>query len=103
MAQDIFSPFDSEAGHSWFLGEDVSLHSLNDRLRRWLSVELIRVVLVVDVVSDAHKLAAIVGAGEEDDRNAKNIGVGDASGVGSLGLEDEFVDSDRNGADKKGV
>lgn len=99
----MFSPFDSETGHTWLLCEDVSLYSLNDRLRRWLSVELIRVVLVVDVVSDAHKLAAIVGAGQEDDRHAKDISVGDASGVGSLGLEDEFVDSDRNGTDKKRV
>lgn len=99
----MFSPFDSETCHTWLLGEDVSLHSLNDRLRRGFSVELLRVVLVVDVVSDANKLATIVGTGQEDDRHAKNIGVGDAGGVGRLSFKDELVNSDWDGADKKGV
>lgn len=98
-----YSPFDGETGHTRLLSEDVAFHSLNDGLRRGLSIELLRIVLIVDVVSNSHELASVVGASQEHDCDAQNVGVGDASGVGSLSFEEELVDSHGDGADEKGV
>jgi hypothetical protein len=98
-----YSPFDGEAGHTGLLSEDVASHPLNDRLRGGLSIELLRIVLIVDVVSNSHKLASVVGARKEHDGDAQNVGVGDASSVGGLSFEEELVDSHGDGADEKGV
>lgn len=103
MIKKKYLPLDGETSHTGLLGKDITLHSLDDGLGRGLCVELLRVVLVVDIVSNPNKLASVVGAGQEHDRDTQNIGVGDASSVGSLSLEEEFVDSDGDWADEKGV
>lgn len=36
----LYLPFDGESGHTWFLSEDVTLHSLDDWLGRGLRIEL---------------------------------------------------------------
>jgi hypothetical protein len=55
-------PLDGEARHARLLGQDVAADLVHDGLgRRVLGQGLVR-VLVVDVVSDAHELAAVVGA-----------------------------------------
>jgi hypothetical protein len=59
----VGSPFDSETSDSGLLGEDIAANLLKNRLGRWIGVELLRVVLVVDVVTDTNELAVVVGTG----------------------------------------
>lgn len=96
-------PLDGESGDTGLLREDVALHALDDGLGRGLRVELLRVVLIVDVVSHSHKLAAVVGTGQKDDSNTEDVGIGDARRAGSLGLEDKLIDADGDGPDEEGV
>ena len=62
-------PFDSESSNPRLFRKHVSLHALNDGFGRRLGIELFGVVLVVDIVSNAHELSTIVTAREEDDGN----------------------------------
>lgn len=96
-------PFDSEAGDSGLLGEDVAADLLDDGLGGRLVDQLLVGVLVADVVADADELPAVVGASEQDDGDAKDLGCGDVGGVGRVGLEDELVDADGDGTDEEGV
>ena len=66
-------------------------------------MHLVIVVFVVDVVTHANEFSIIVAAGEEDDGYAKDFRGGDSFEVRGVGFEDEFVDSNRDGADKEGI
>lgn len=96
-------PLDCESRHSGLLSKDIALDALNDGLGRGLGVKFLRVVLVVDIVTNADELPTVVGTGQEDDSYTENIGVRNARSVRSLGLEDELVDADGDGADKQRV
>ena len=96
-------PLNGESSHSGLLSQDVSLHALNDRLGGGLSVQLFGVIFVVDIVADANEFTSIVSAGQKNDSDAEDFSVGNARGIRSVGLKDEFVDADRDRADEKGV
>lgn len=96
-------PFDSESRHSWFLGEDIPLDAFNDWLRRWLVVQLLAIVFIVDVVSDSYELAVIVGARKEDHCDAKDLAGGNLLQIWGIGLKDEFVDAYWNRANEERV
>ena len=96
-------PFDSESGDSWLFSEDVSSDLLENGLGWRISIELLRVIFVVDIVSDSNKLSAVVGTGEEDDGDAEDFSIWDALCVRWVGLEDELVDANWDGADEEGV
>lgn len=99
----VYKPFDSKAGNTGLLSEHVPTDTVEERLRGWVSIKLIRVVFVVDIVSDADELAAIVGTGEEDDGDAEDLSVWDALGVRWVGFKDELVDADWDGTNEEGV
>lgn len=99
----MHKPFDSKASNAGLLGEHVPADAVEEWLCGWVGIELVGVIFIVDVVSDADELAPIVGAGEEDDGDAEDLSVGDALGVRWVGFEDELVDADGDGADEEGV
>lgn len=96
-------PFDCETSDTRLLRENIALHALNDGLGRRLSIELFRIIFVVYIVSHSHELATIVGAGQKNHRDTKDVGFGDASCVGRVGFEQKLVHTDRNGPDKQGI
>ena len=96
-------PLDRKARHARLLGEDIAANLLNDGLRRRGAGQLLAVVLIVDIVSDAHKLAAVVGAGQEDHGDAEKLVEGNALEVRRVGLEHELVDADGDRTDEKRV
>jgi len=96
-------PLDSEAGNSWLLGEDVAADLLEDWLGWGIGVELLRVILVVDIVADSNELATVIGAGEEDDGDTEDLSIRDSGGVWCTGLEDELVDANWDGANEEGI
>lgn len=100
---DASIPFDSKARDSWLVGQDIPSHLLDYRLGWRLGIQLLAVVLVVDVVTHTHELAAIVAARQQYDGHAQDLGVRDALGVWWVGFEDELVDADRDGAHEEGV
>lgn len=74
----VYLPLDGETGHTGLLSKHIALDSVDQGLSRRLCVELWRVIFVVHIVSDADKLAAVVGAGQENDRDSNNVGIGDS-------------------------
>lgn len=72
---------------------------LDERLGRRVGIQLRGIVLVVDVVADADKLAAVVGACQQDYGHAQDLGIRDTLSIGGISLEDELVDADGDGAD----
>jgi hypothetical protein len=96
-------PLDGESSHSGLLCQHVTLYTLDDGLGRGLSVELLGVILVVDIVTNANEFTSIVGAGQKNDGDTKDFGIRNAGGFGSIGLENEFVYSDGDGTDEEGV
>lgn len=96
-------PLDSKASDSWLLSEDVAADLLEDRLGWWISVQLLRIVLVVDIVSNPNELSTIVGASEEDDSDTKDFGIRDSGGIGGFCDEDELVYTDWDGSNKETV
>jgi hypothetical protein len=64
-----YVPLDGEPRHSRLLCKDVSADSFNDRFGGWLIVHLLIIVLIVDVIANAHKLSAIVRACQKNDRD----------------------------------
>lgn len=79
-------PVDGETSDSWLLGQDAPVQLVvGDALWRVLTELLVQVV-VVDVVSNADKLAVLVRACNQDHSNANNVAVGDQLWLGSIGL-----------------
>lgn len=74
-------PFDRKASNAGLLSKDVPANPIIEWLCRWIGIQLLGIVLVVDIVSDADELAAVVGAGEQDDGDAEDLGIGNARGV----------------------
>lgn len=99
----VHKPLDRKASDAGLLSEHVPADAVEERLCGRVGIELIRVIFVVDVVSDANELAAIVSAGEEDDSDAEDLSIGNALGVRWVGLKDELVDADGDGANEEGV
>lgn len=98
-----YIPLDREASHTGLLGKDVAADLLDDGLGRRVGIELLRLIFVVDVVSHAHELPTVVGASQEDDRDAHNLGIGNALGIRGIRLENELVDTDGNRSHQQGV
>jgi len=96
-------PLDGEAGDTRLLGQDVAADFLDYGLGGGLVDQGLVGVFVVDVVAYAHELAAVVGAGEQDDGHTEDFSGGDVGGVWRVGLEDELVDADGDRADEEGV
>lgn len=96
-------PFDGEARDTRLLGKNIATDLLDDRLGRRVGIQLLRLVLIVDIVSNANELATIVGAGKQDDSDTHDFGIRNPLSVGGIGLEDELVDANRDGADQQGV
>ena len=103
MRGGVNSPLDGKARNAGLLGQDVALNMLDERLGWRVLVHVGVVVLVVDVVADANELAAVVGARQKDHGDAQDVGIRNARGLGGLGLKDELVHADGNGAYEKGV
>ena len=99
----MFVPFDSKSGHTRFLCQDVPPHTVDIWLGGGLSIELFRVVFIVDVVANSNELSAIVAACEEDDSNAENLGCRNASEIWGVGFEYEFVHADGDGPDEERI
>jgi hypothetical protein len=99
----IIIPLDGEAGHTGLLSEDIAANALNDGLGWRLRSQLLGVVLVVDIVANTDELTTVIAAGQEDDSDTQDFGGGDALQVGRIGLEDEFVHTDGDGADQEGI
>lgn len=72
-------PFDSESRYTRLFSEHIPPHAIDVWLRRGFSIELLRVVLVVDVVSYTDKFSTIIAAREKDNSNTKDLGSGDAT------------------------
>lgn len=64
-----YSPLDRESGYTRLLSQNIALDPLNNWLGRRLGVKLFRVVLVIDIVTNANEFSTIVGTGQEYDRN----------------------------------
>ena len=96
-------PFDGEARDTRLLSQDLPLHLLDDRLRRRLKCERLVNVLVVDVVSNTHKLSVFVAAAEQDDCDTNDLAVRDARKVWGVGAEEELVDAYRQWANENGI
>jgi hypothetical protein len=63
-------PFDSKSRNSRLFRQNVAADLLEDWLGRWVGVQLLRIILIVDIVTDADELSAVIGTGEEDDGDA---------------------------------
>jgi hypothetical protein len=96
-------PLDLEACDTGLLGQDLSLHLLNDGLRRRLHGQRLVCVFVVHIVAHANELTAIVAAAKQDDCDANDLAVGDARQVWGVGAEGELVDACGGGANKDRV
>jgi hypothetical protein len=93
-------PLDGEPRYSRLLSKNVATDTLDDRLCRRLLVEFLCVVFIVDVVADSHEFSAVVGAGEEDDCDTKDLGRWKTCQIGRVGLEYELVDANGNGTNE---
>lgn len=96
-------PFNSKAGDSWLLCKNISSDLLKNRLCRGISVELIRIIFIVDIVSDSYELPVVVGTGEKNNGDSKDFSIWDTTGIGWIGLEDELVDTNRDRTDEERV
>jgi len=96
-----FIPLDGKSGHARLLSENVATNLLNHRLGGGVVHQLLAIVFIVHIVTNADELAAIVGAGEKHDCHAKKLVNGDALGVRRVGLEDELIDANRDRTDEE--
>lgn len=96
-------PLDGKASNPRLLRKHVPHETLVDRVLRGSSGEFLVVVLVVLVVSHADKLAAVVGTGQEDDSDSKDLRSRELGNVGRVGLELELVDTNRDGSNEEAV
>lgn len=56
-------PLDGKSGDAGLISQDVAANLLDDGLSGRISTQLLGLILVVDIVANAHELATIVGAG----------------------------------------
>ena len=96
-------PLDGEPRHAGLASKDIAADLLDDGLGGRGVDQLVALVLVVDIVAHAHKLAAVVRAGEQDHRHAEQLVDGDALGVGRVRLEDKLVDAHGDRPDQQRV
>lgn len=96
-------PLYGEAGDTRLVSQDIAADLLDDGLGRGVGAQLLSLILVVDIIANAHELATIVGAGQQDDGDAHDLGIGNALGVRSIGLEDELINTNGDRADQQGV
>lgn len=96
-------PLNRKACNPGLFGKDVAPDSLEYGLRRRVGGELRAIVLIVDIVSNADELTAVVGAGQENDGDAKDFIAGDVCCVGRVSLEDELVDTNGDGTDEQRI
>lgn len=97
------SPLDCKSRDSGLLSQHIPPHSLDDRFGGRLGVQLVRVVLIVDIITHTHELPSVIAAGQQYDGDAEDFGRRDAFQVGGVGFEDEFVDADWDGPNEEGV
>lgn len=98
-----YIPLDGKSSHTGLLSKNVATDLLDDGLGGGIGVELLRLIFVVDVVSHSHELTAVIGAGQEHDRHAHDLRVGDALGVRRVRLENELVNAHRDGSHQQSV
>lgn len=96
-------PLDGKPRHARLAGEHVAADLLDDGLGGRVVDQLVALVLVVDIVAHAHKLAAVVRAGEQDHCHAKQLVDRDALRVGRVRLEHKLVDPHGNRPDQQRV
>ena len=76
----------------WISGEDVPLKFVHLRRRGVGLLQLWLGVVVTDVVPNTDKLRCAVAAGQQDDRHANKVGLGDLLGVGRVSLQNRVID-----------
>ena len=96
-------PFDSESCYTGLLCQYVPSHAVDVWLGRWFSIELFRVVFVVDIVTNSDELSTIVAACKKNDCDTEDLRRRDASEVWGIGFEYELIHSNGNGPDEKGI
>ena len=94
-------PFDGKACHTRLLSKHIAPDTLDVGFAWRLSIELLRVIFIIDVVSDTDEFSVVVTAREEDHSDTQDLRVGDALQVRRVGFEDELVDTYWDGADEK--
>lgn len=96
-------PFDGKASDTRLLSQDVATNALDEGLLRGVGGQFLRVILVVDVVSDADEFATIVAAGKENHGDTQDLGRGNMSKVGRVCLENELIHADRDGTNEQRI
>jgi hypothetical protein len=96
-------PFDSKPSNSGLLGKNIPSNLIEDGLGWRISIELIRIVFIVDVVSDSDKFSVVVGASKKNHSDTQDLRIGDFGGVRWVGFEDKLVDTNRYGADEETI
>lgn len=92
-------PVDLEASDTWFCGEDVSSHLVEQRLCWWILAKFRVYVVVVDEISDANEFLSAIRTGEQYDGDTESILFWDSADVWWVGLEHEDVTAFGNWAD----
>lgn len=96
-------PFDSEPRYSRLLREDIPANAFNVWLGGGFVAELLRVVLVVDVVSHPDEFPAVVAAAKQNHRHSEDFRGRYPFQVGGISFEDEFVHANWNRPNEEGV
>lgn len=96
-------PFNSKSSYTGLLCKHVPPHAVDVWFGGGFSVELFRVVFIVDVVANSDELSAIIAACEEDDCNTEDFGCRDAPEVWGIGFEYELVHADGDGPNEEGI
>lgn len=79
-------PVDGEASDSWLLSQNTPVQLVVGNALWRVLAELLVQVVVVDVISNANKLAVLVRACNQDNSDANNVAVGNQLWLGGIGL-----------------
>lgn len=96
-------PLDGEPSHTGLLSKDIAANALNDGFGWGLCRQLLRVVLIVDIVANTDKFTAVVAASQEDHSDTEDLRGRNALQIGRICLENELVHTDGDRADQEGV
>jgi len=96
-------PLDGESGNAGLLSQHNAADLFNHGFGRWIVIQLLRLVLVVNIIADTDEFTTIVSTCEENDSNAEDLVNRDALRVRRVGLEDKLVDAYRDGPDEQRV